>query len=601
MRSTQNQASKKTVTPRLVAVALLGAWFAVLFFFSFGDHSVISPQLVYTKNLLLFLVIWLGLGGILLAYGSISPAVVHGFSLFSTLAYCMRAAVSGGSYFLTFGLCGIMALMLMLAAVDLKIPEKLRPTRKGRIILTAVISLLAGGWILFLLVTAYTSYTADAGNSTGVYGQMLWSMSQHLTPNTTLEFGESVSHFAAHISPIFYLYLPFYMVIPSPVTLLVLQTVAVMSSVIPLSLIAKRKGLSDGMTVLICLLFCLFPALIGGSAGGVHEYALLLPLLLWLIWALEAKKGWMIWVFAALCLCVRETVAVHLFTLGLYWLMAHGLRKNSVDQSHARRTGLILMGVSITYLVAALLILTYMGKGTLITRFANITGIYNTYFDTLFKELVMNPAVAIYEVLTTDKLHFLLMLILPLACLPFATKKRTGLIFLLPLILLNLLSDFQYHYRLDYPYAFGMTAFLFYMVILALSERQATEADKGMRTRRWVTMAVCFTLIIGSFHGTSYAYRLEYLQGGQAEITVINETLAALPEDASVSASGTLLSHLTRREELYALSDEVETEYVVLDLREEWITGQEVVYYEELGYTAVEIHSGVIAVLHKGD
>lgn len=40
---------------------------------------------------------------------------------------------------------------------------------------------------------------------------------------TTCERDRVLSHFAVHVSPIYYLFLPFYALFPSPVTLEVLQ------------------------------------------------------------------------------------------------------------------------------------------------------------------------------------------------------------------------------------------------------------------------------------------------------------------------------------------------------------------------------------------
>jgi len=276
--------------------------------------------------------VWAILTGIMLVYGTISPKVIRVTAFMGTLIYCIRTAFAAWDNFLTIGLCAVMAFMFWLCEFDWSWITKMNISRKTRIALTVVFAGMTGCFVLLLMIMGYLTYTAEAGNSTAVYTQMLWQMSQHFTPDTTLEFGESVSHFAVHFSPIFYLYLPFYMVLPSPVTLYILQTAAVLSAVIPLSKLAKSKGLSNGMTLVVCLLFCLFPALIGGASGGFHEYALLIPLLFWLIWALEETKLWAIVTFGILCLCVRETAAVYLVALGLYRLISCGFKEENEKQ-----------------------------------------------------------------------------------------------------------------------------------------------------------------------------------------------------------------------------------------------------------------------------
>lgn len=602
MKDTQSQ---NPLSPRLIATTLLGGWFTVLFFFSLGDVTIISPEMVYTQKTWLFLLIWVAVCGALWLYATISQTVVYIFSIAITLLYTSRAAWLGGSYPLTFGLCGVMVLILALALPCIKAPKNLpHLSQKGQVILTSLFELLCGGWMLFLLISSYLTYTTTPSASTAVYAQMLSSMKDTLLPYTSLEFGEWTSHFALHISPIFYVYLPFYMVAPSPITLMVLQTIVALSALTPLCLIARRKGLTFGQICLISLLFCLFPTLFGGLTGGVHEYVWLIPLLLWLFWALEAEKPWLVGLFACLSLCVRETAAIYLITIGLYWLITHG---RGVDVAHkkARRIGLCLMIGAAIYFTSALLILTYLGKGTLITRFANVTGIYNTTIGTLIKEIFMNPSVVIYEILTPEKLYFLLFLLLPLGILPYLAKKKAMLVFLIPLCLHHLLSDFAYHFNPSYPYALCLVPILFYLVTDAMSLYQTRqEADKSKsKWGQYMVAAMCLTLIIGCFFEANTSYQLEYLTNGGQEVATLNDTLDAIPPDASVSASGRLIPHLTSHKELYTLSQNKDTDYVIIDLREEWQAageiGVDVKIYTDKGYEIVTTIEGVVAVCQK--
>ncbi len=603
MKSKQTLANTQKITPRIIATAILGAWFITAFFFGFGDKSVLDPELVYTKSFGWFLGVWAILTGIMLVYGTISPKVIRVTAFMGTLIYCIRTAFAAWDNFLTIGLCAVMAFMFWLCEFDWSWITKMNISRKTRIALTVVFAGMTGCFVLLLMIMGYLTYTAEAGNSTAVYTQMLWQMSQHFTPDTTLEFGESVSHFAVHFSPIFYLYLPFYMVLPSPVTLYILQTAAVLSAVIPLSKLAKSKGLSNGMTLVVCLLFCLFPALIGGASGGFHEYALLIPLLFWLIWALEETKLWAIVTFGILCLCVRETAAVYLVALGLYRLISCGFKKENEKQKRDRILGLSILGVSLVYLISALLILTYAGQGTLITRFSNITGIYNTTFGTLIKEILVNPAIVIYEILTTSKLLFTLCFLLPLLILPFMSGQKATLVLLVPFVALNLLSDFSYHIRMDFPYALGSIPFIFYMVVLTLEKHPKLPAKKE-RISQWIALAFCCTLIVGAYRAANESFQAEYLLSGTKEPVTISQALEMIPEDASVTASSRLLTALADREEIYTLGHNISTDYVVIDLRDEWNlisdANKMLETYRANGYSVEHITDGVIAVLKKG-
>lgn len=600
----------RVLTPMLIGMAAAGAYFAVLLVAGLLHGSrahILSPDFIIYIHPLTYGIAFLVTTAILVAYGSISKRFVYCFAWLAALGYTLRTVIAGGSYYLTFALCGVMAIMTVLAGRGLRAEPRAKHrdghalSRTAGFFIVGSVAVVATGTILFFLVSSYLSHTTAPGESTGVYIQLMSALRERFSFVTTLEFGEAVSHLSAHLSPIFLLYLPFYFLIPSPVTLLVLQGLAVGSAVIPLWLIARRRGVSVGGATVLCVLLCLFPAVFGGTAGSLHEYALLLPLLLWLIWAMEARRSVLIWVFAALALCVRETAAIHLLSLALYWWISH---RRSVDASsegrRVRVKAMILAAVSVVYLVVALIVLTYAGRGTLITRFGNVTGIYATDFGTLLREIFFNPAIALFEMLTEAKLHFILLLLLPLGLLPFFAKKCAGLVCLIPLLSLNLLSDFGYHYNPDYPYAFGLTALLFYLAADALATLQARE-DGGTLARRVLAIALTSTILIGGFRVADMGQFSGYAINDRAEVAAMDALLDKVDDHASVSASRRLCPSLAERAEIYNLSHGVKTEFVVLDLREDWVVDSEAkydkAYYTERGYHVVAETAGVGVVL----
>ena len=621
--NTQSSSKPRMKTGRLLAFAALGAYFAVLFagLLLVGDKAAIrDPNYIAYLHPLGYGIAWLVVGGALFAYGAISPVLMYRMTWIASLAYAVGAAVAGGSYSVTFAMCGVVALTTFLCGWAIRKEKESAPKSEEKAkkcvlspvvarILVIVSAVAFGGWMLYLILSSYLSYTTGQNATTALYVQLLHSLRSGFSFDTTLEFGESVSHMAAHVSPIFLLYLPFYALIPSPVTLMVLQVGAVASAVIPLWLLGKEKGLSPTWRVLLCSLLCAFPAIWGGGAGMLHEYALLLPLLLWLFWALEKKKTVLVFVFAALTLAVGETCAIHLFTVALYHLIRNrkSTEADGLSRKGERIKALILLGVSVVYFTVTMVVLTLVLEGmdmnTLVSRFENVTGPYATNISTLIREIVFNPALTLYQLLTEAKLHFALLLTLPIAFLPFFSKKKAGLVFLFPFLLLNLLANFIPHYSPDYPYAMGISACLFYLAaggLAALSKRE----DGGRRLKRLATLAVCFTLIIGGFRVADYGMFLSYASEGRGEVAAMDELMELVEEDASVSASARLLPHLANRAEVYRLSHKADSEYVVLDLRDEWsLSGEKgytVEHYEKNGYAVVKLTEGVGAVLKKG-
>lgn len=613
MKQTQT-APARALTGKLVAFSALGAYFAVLFvggLINSNKLSVISPDFIIYFNPLTYAIAWLITTAVLLLYGTVSKGMVYGFAWVATLCYAVCTTVSGGDYKLTFAMCGLVALMTVLCGWARRTEPVVQKKKAARVlspvggkVTVGVAAALIGGGVILVAATSYLAYATMPSGSTAVYVQLMESLRSGHFFDTSIEFGKVVSHFGAHISPIFLLYLPFYAAIPSALTLIVLQTAAVYSAVIPLWLIARRRGLSSMMSATLCVLLCLYPAVWGGAVGMIHEYALLLPLLLWLFWALEARRGVLVWIFAALTLCVRETAAIHLLAIGLYWLIRNRRAEKGKLLGVEGKKALILSGAALGYFILAMVLLSTQGLGTLITRFDNVTGEYGFFFDTLLREIVYNPALIVYEMLTEQKLHYVLVMALPLCFLPILSGKKAGLVFLLPFLFLNLLADFSYHYNTDFPYSFGVSAIFFYLAVEALS-RLGRHTDEGRTLRRTVTLALCFSVIVGVFCLSDYKPTMDYAFSEHAEIAAMNELLeaAAIDPDASVSASARLCPNLAARREIYTLSQGVETDVIVIDLRDEWgLTAEktyDVAYFEKLGYKVSDMREGVGVVMVK--
>ncbi|MEX2752111.1 MAG: DUF2079 domain-containing protein, partial [Candidatus Freyarchaeota archaeon] len=87
--------------------------------------------------------------------------------------------------------------------------------------------ILAGALVVYTLVFSYFTvlkyYTFDTfAGDLGIFEQSLWSTLQYgFFLYNTPELGV---HFKTHFDPILLLFLPFYSVYPSPLTLLVLQS-----------------------------------------------------------------------------------------------------------------------------------------------------------------------------------------------------------------------------------------------------------------------------------------------------------------------------------------------------------------------------------------
>ena len=408
--------------------------------------------------------------------------------------------------------------------------------------LTAV---LAVGF--FLLVSAWTvarvySFTAPTFDF-GIFAQMFHSMKTSGLPITTVERDGTLSHFAVHVSPVFYLLLPFYMLVPRPETLQVLQAAVLASAVIPLYLLAGRHGLPPFMRTALCALLLLYPAFSGGASYDIHENAFLTPLILWLFYAIDRKNAPLIALFAALTMMVKEDAPVYIAVIAL-WLLLSGVLHR---RKWALAAGILLLVSSTAYFMGVTSYLANSGDGVMTYRYQNFIYDGSSSLVTVIKAVLLSPMKAIFECVDKEKLEFIALTLLPLAGLPLLTRRYERLLLLIPYILVNLMSDYRYQHDIFFQYTYGSTACLFYLVTVNLADLKAKNLRLGV-----LAVALC---VSASFFGARIlpkaAEPMEDCKTYGPYYDKIRETLDIIPDDASVAATTYYTVHLSQRDTLY--------------------------------------------------
>ncbi len=486
-------------------------------------------------------------------------------------------------------------------------PEK---AHKAYILITAVISVA-----FFLFVSIWTVARVRTFSSPtydfGIFAQMFYNMKESGLPMTTVERDGLLSHFAVHFSPIYYLMLPFYCLFPKPETLQILQAAVITSSVIPLWLIGKHHGLSGLQRTLLCSLLLLFPAFSGGTSYDIHENCFLTPLILWLFYALDRRKYLLVAISAVLTLMVKEDSAVYVAVIALYVILKTSLRYKKGGWRDLLAGG-ILLYISLRYFFAVTGYLAESGDGVMTYRYNNFIFDSSDSLFTVVKAVILNPMKAVYECFDPEKLPFIAQTLLPLLGLPLLTRRFERYILLIPYILLNLMSDYQYQHDIFFQYTFGSTAFLFYLAAINLTE---LKVDRHRVAALGTAVAISFASFSAVVLPTAQYYpeiALKY----RGYYDGIRAALSKIPDDASVSATTFHAQHLSQREILYDIyyaSKEhlLETEYVVLRKDTTWdyskydSFGKEngydnlVALLEENGYEIFYEHSTVLVIYKK--
>lgn len=385
----------------------------------------------------------------------------------------------------------------------------------------------------------------------GIFSQMFAYMRRTGLPLTTLERDGLLSHFKVHLSPIYYLMLPFYWLVPRPETLNVLQAAVMASAVIPLWKLGGVHGLTGPRRFLLCVLLLAAPAFAAGANGDLHENCFLTPLLLWLLCALDRDSRLGTAVSALLVLCVKEDAAVYVAVVGLFVLLRAALRPSRRRQL---LPGLLLLGGAVACFVLETGWLNREGDGAMSWRYANLFYTEDRSLLTLVKAVLLCPIKAVYECFDAEKLPYLALTLGVLLGMPFWTRRYERLILLIPLVLVNLLSDYRYQHEIRYQYNYGTLALLFYLSCVNLAP--IPERSEKRFPLRVMALLAAILLSAGCLlnqMGTRWKKTLYVWTRGTERWTQTRALLERIPSDATVTAHKIFTVPLSELPVLYDL------------------------------------------------
>ena len=582
-----NKTVRDFFTPLPFAKRLLGCWFLWCALYKGFSAWFVLP-------------LWLFLAGTALtcaaAYALQKKA---GLSFMDDTVLCAGAMVFavvltyryGGNHPYLFTSAVLLALGIALFPVLRRrtpLAEGFSLTRRGAAVWCAVLAVLMFGVIAVITCLRYTNFMAPNFDF-GLFCHMFHNMKETLLPLVTSERNQLLSHFAVHISPIYYLLLPFYALFPSPLTLQIGQAAIVASGLILLWGLTRHFRLSATAASAVLFVYAAHPALTAGCFYDLHENCFLAPLLLWLFWCYETGRFRLMLLPILLIWLTKEDAPVYTAMFGIYLMFSR----------REWRRGMGMFVASAAYFAAAVLLLQAFGTGAMFGRYDGLLS-QASACGSMVHLLLRDPGFFLEQMVhaadKTAKPLFLLQLLLPFGLLLWKTRVHSRLLLLAPL-LLHLLTDYPYQYNIGFQYTFGTTAFLFYLWV-----QNAAELPQGHRRNPLLFGAAAACLL----YITAVIPRLESYTVNAVKnhemYTSMASMLDTVPDTASVTASSMLVAHLAQRDVIYedTYRKTPDTDYVVLDMRMPFRTASEA--YEALcaehGYITVD-YSDEIVILKK--
>ena len=447
------------------------------------------------------------------------------------------------------------------------------------IIAIVFIALLFEGFLLSRILVSRIQTLSTSTYDFGIFTQMFHNMRRFEGMVTTLERGFLLNHNFVHVSPIYYLMLPFFALFPYPETLQVLQVIVVASGVIPLYLIGKHLRLPPIILAVVELVYIFNPAIVSSSFFDLHENCFLAPLILFVLYYAIKQKTIGLIVSGILLLLVKEDAGIYLVFIGLYLIF--GMDRKNATKSEIRLNiihGLGAIVVAIVYFTFAIAYLGILGTGAMLWRYGNLNGYTDLGLFGTILSLFQNPSYFLATLFQPSKVYSMLVLFAGCAFFPFFVRNMADYLLLGPLVVVNFASNYYWQHQFGYQYFYGGGVLVIFVAMLAIKENLSlgflmsfTKIKRAIYQFVFVALAISMTITIGLFLGR-YHYVTDY-RNNFFEYDNMRETLEAIPRDKKVVATSKLTTFLGDRMYLYDydyydFDNAIELmDYVIIDIR----------------------------------
>lgn len=383
-----------------------------------------------------------------------------------------------------------------------------------------------------LSVGTFSDYQAPPFDLS-IFDQGIWLLSRFDAPFVTV-MGRNL--FGDHTSFVLLVLVPVYWVWPHVEFLLVLQSLALATSAVPVYLLSRRHLGSASLATALGAAFLLNPALELGNLDQFHPECFLVVGLAWGCYgAIERRLGLLL-AGAVLALLAKEDAALYVVPLGLWTAWRRD-----------RRLGLVIAAAAAVYgLVCYEVILPLFDGGPSMyldrVPYGGVGGLLRATFS--------HPS-AVLDYASSDGRGFYLWQLGAPFGLGFLLAPDLAAICVLA-VAENVLSTFPYMHQILYHYSLGIVP------VLAVATAMGIARFRGRRTKRLLV-----ALVFGCALATNVCWGLapfsanhlaRYGYPGSAdpnEVADITAAIHLLPANADVSAYWPYLPHLDQRRDVY--------------------------------------------------
>src|SRR5881296_4636392 len=388
----------------------------------------------------------------------------------------------------------------------------------------------------------------------GYYAQLTWEVSQLQIPRSTV-WHDAV--WGNHATFILAVVAPFLWLLPSPATLLVIQSLVLALGAVPAYCLGRRVWDQPMAGAVTAGAYLLYPPLQFANLFDFHADTFATPILLAAFAAIFAgRTGWAL-AWAGLLMLVKEDMALVALTFGLY-----------VAAVHRRPSGL---GLAATAAAAFVLLVAVVIPSWIQTPYFSVFNRWGHLGNTPWEIIaspVLRPDAFFSTVLQPERLGYLVLLLIPLAGLPLLAPEVLAVG--LPPLVSNLLSSNEMQYTIRGHYTATLTPVLIAAAVVGSRRAAAWVEERGWHPRA-VLAAMAATSVIASVTFSPLPWSQDPFARKQFWDANPRPAVAAIaariPSGASVSAANHIGAHVAVRNAIYLFPAGVDrADYVIVDV-----------------------------------
>jgi uncharacterized membrane protein len=379
--------------------------------------------------------------------------------------------------------------------------------------------------------------------------QSIWNtLHGHFLEGTTAT-GRQSSRLGFHVDPFLLLFVPLFWIWSSPILLLVVQVLAVVSGALPVFWLARKHLDSSRAAAHFAFAYLLYPATQFNAftiGDGFHSVSLALPLVLYAVWFLDEDRLVAFSVVALLAFTTKEEIPLAIGCLGIWYAVRKGRWLFGLSFFA------LGLGVTLFNLLWVIPHFSATGANPFTSRYAAVGGTPQGIAHKLFTD----PVAFLDAVATGHKALYITLLLLPF----FGLWLLEPLLFLgaVPELTIDLLSNKSHQTLIAYQYTAGIAPFVVAASIFGARRFRGHAAGVSLAALVGAGLIAFFSPLDLLVHDVRAL--------GSPVVSAKSHALGLIPEGVPVASSNQLGAYLSERRYIYEFPHISRSRWIIVDL-----------------------------------